>query len=89
MEIKISDIWTLEEWLNIFKGEKKMKHFYFIENESGEEFIVGAHSYHEAEEIARDVGRCIARECGWDDYSIEFQYEMTEEEAEASGLDEY
>lgn len=89
MEIKISDIWTLEEWLNIFKGEKKMKHFYFIENESGEEFIAGAHSYHDAEEIARNVGRCIARECGWDDYSIEFQYEMTEEEAEASGLDEY
>ncbi len=66
-----------------------MKHFYFIENESGEEFIVGAHSYHEAEEIARDVGQSIASDCGWDDYSIEFQYEMTEEEAEASGLDEY
>ena len=66
-----------------------MKHFYFIENESGEEFIAGANTYYEAEQIARDVGRCIARECGWDDYSIEFQYEMTEEEAEASGLDEY
>lgn len=66
-----------------------MKHFYFIENESGEEFIVGAGSYREAEEIARDVGQSIALNCGWDDYSIEFQYEMTEEEAEASGLDEY
>ena len=68
---------------------KEMKHFYFIENESGEEFIVGADNYREAEEIARDVGRSIALNCGWDDYSIEFQYEMTEEEAEASGLDEY
>lgn len=66
-----------------------MKHFYFIENESGEEFIVGANNYREAEEFARDVGRSIALNCGWDDYSIEFQYEMTEEEAEASGLDEY
>lgn len=66
-----------------------MKHFYFIENESGEEFIVGANTYHEAEEIARGVGQSLAWECGWDDYSIEFQYEMTEEEAEASGLDEY
>lgn len=66
-----------------------MKHFYFIENESGEEFIVGADNYREAEEIARDVGRSIALNCSWDDYSIEFQYEMTEEEAEASGLDEY
>jgi hypothetical protein len=68
---------------------KEMKHFYFIENESGEEFIVGANTYHEAEEIARDVGRSITLYYGWDDYSIEFQYEMTEEEAEASGLDEY
>ena len=25
-----------------------MKHYYFIENESGEEFIVGAHNLHEA-----------------------------------------
>lgn len=66
-----------------------MKHFYFIENESGEEFIVGADNYREAEEIAHDAGRSIALNCGWDDYSIEFQYEMTEEEAEASGLDEY
>lgn len=66
-----------------------MKHFYFIENESGEEFIVGADNYREAKEIARDVGQSIALNCGWDDYSIEFQYEMTEEEAEASGLDEY
>lgn len=66
-----------------------MKHFYFIENESGEGFIVGADNYREAEEIARDVGQSITLNCGWDDYSIEFQYEMTEEEAEASGLDEY
>lgn len=66
-----------------------MKHFYFIENESGEEFIVGADNYREAEEIARDVGKSIALNYGWDDYSIEFQYEMTEEEAEVSGLDEY
>jgi hypothetical protein len=72
----------------IQRGEK-MKHFYFIENESGEEFIVGADNYREAKEIARDVGQSIALDCGWDDYSIEFQYEMTEEEAEASGLDEY
>ncbi len=66
-----------------------MKHYYFIENESGEEFIVGASNYNEAEEIARDVGQYIALNCGWDDFCIEFQYEMTEEEAEASGLDEY
>ena len=66
-----------------------MKHYYFIENESGEEFIVGANTYQEAEDIAVEVAYQIAQNCGWDEYWLEFQYEMTEEEAEASGLDEY
>ena len=44
----------------------------------GEEFIVGADSYDEAKEIAYDnFGKC---KC----YG-----QITEEEAEASGLDEY
>ena len=66
-----------------------MKHFYFIENESGEEFIVGADTYCEAEDVALDVAHDIAMYYNLDDTTIEFQYEMTEEEAEASGLDEY
>lgn len=66
-----------------------MKHFYFIESESGEEFIVGADSYDEAEDVALDVGHDIAMYYNLDDTTIKFQYEMTEEEAEASGLDEY
>ena len=60
-----------------------MKHFLFectkqdSANE-GEEFIVGANNYDEAKEIAYDnFGKC---KC----YG-----QMTEEEAEASGLDEY
>lgn len=65
-----------------------MKHYYFIESESGEEFIVGADTLPEAWMIAEEIGDEIARE-----YAIapdlEFLYEMTEEEAEASGLDEY
>lgn len=65
-----------------------MKHYYFIENESGEEFIVGADTYFEAEQIAREVADDIAIH-----YAIRpdvsFEYEMTDEEAEASGLDEY
>ena len=65
-----------------------MKHYYFIENESGEEFIVGANSLNEAWEIARDVAQSI------EDYEqirsdLSFEYEMTDEEAENSGLDEY
>ncbi len=60
-----------------------MKHFLFectalgSDNE-GEEFIVGANSYDEAKKIAYgNFGKC---KC----YG-----EITEEEAEASGLDEY
>jgi hypothetical protein len=65
-----------------------MKHYYFIENNTGEEFIVGANSLKEAEIIADDVGIDIANNYG--EYSdVEYQYEMTEFEAEASGLDEY
>ena len=45
-----------------------MKHFYFIENNTGEEFLVGAENLSMATII---------------------EYEMTDEEAEASGLDEY
>jgi len=65
-----------------------MKHYYFIESETGEEFIVGADTLEEAWMIAKDVGDQIAA-----DYvvrvDLEFLYEMTDEEAETSGLDEY
>lgn len=59
-----------------------MKHYLFEcldgANE-GEEFIVGANSYTEAREIAQDnFGQ-----------HIRFWHELTEEEAEMSGLDEY
>lgn len=65
-----------------------MRHFYFTEEETGEEFIVGAHTLPEAKEIAEDVGIAIGKNYGVH-YYIEYQYEMTEEEAEESGLDEY
>jgi hypothetical protein len=70
------------------KGDKKMKHYYFIENNTGEEFLVGADTLKEAEIIADDVGIDIANNYG--EYAdVEYQYEMTEFEAENSGLDEY
>lgn len=55
-----------------------MKHFLFYDAESGEEFIVGANDWDEAKEIAKF-------------YSFQpvAQYEMSEMEAEWSGLDEY
>lgn len=65
-----------------------MKHYYFIESETGEEFIVGADTLEEAWMIAEDVGDQIFHESG-ELTDLEFLYEMTDEEAEASGLDEY
>lgn len=55
-----------------------MKHYLFEDLESGEEFIVGAHSIYEARTIAKE-------------YFPEpsYCYLMSEYEAEASGLDEY
>lgn len=54
------------------------RHYFFIDMETGEEFIVGAHDIKEAEVIARD----------YFDRPV-YQYEMTDFEAEMSGLDEY
>lgn len=56
-----------------------MRHFLFEDLESGEEFIVGACDLSEARDIAIDnFGE-----------EVRFCYEMTEFEAESSGLDEY
>lgn len=54
------------------------KHFLFYDNGSGEEFIVGACDLAEAEQIAHEY---------FDE--PKYQYQMTEFEAESSGLDEY
>ena len=56
-----------------------MRHFLFEDYESGEEFIVGATDLFEAEIIAED---------NFGD-AVHFCYEMSELEAEMSGLDEY
>ena len=55
-----------------------MKHYLFEDLETGEEFIVGAYDLNEAKEIAADNFE-----------KPKFQYQMSEFEAEASGLDEY
>lgn len=60
-----------------------MKHYLFIENNSGEMFIVGAENYDVAWNIAESV---------WEkepENDLEYCYEMSDFEAEASGLDEY
>ena len=65
-----------------------MSHFYFIEEETGEEFIVGAYNLADAFVIAKDVERDIASYYGCET-KLSFEYIMTDDEAEASGLDEY
>lgn len=56
-----------------------MKHYLFEDLETGEYFIVGAHNLDEATDIAEDnFGE-----------EVEYLYQMSEYEAEASGLDEY
>lgn len=65
-----------------------MKHYFFVENNTGEEFLVGAHNLREAEIIAYDVGVEIANNYG-EQAAVEFYYEMDGIEAEMSGLDEY
>lgn len=65
-----------------------MRHFYFIENSTGEEFIVGARDLAEAKMYAADIADAIAANYG-EERDLSYEYEMTDEEAEASGLDEY
>ena len=65
-----------------------MRHFYFSEENSGEEFLVGADTLEEAtiqaEQIAADIASGMEEEP-----DLLYWYEMSEEEAESSGLDEY
>ena len=58
------------------------------EEESGEEFIVGAYHPQTAWAIAREIEEEIFKVTGIPP-ELSLEYEMTEEEAEASGLDEY
>lgn len=55
-----------------------MRHFLFVDWESGEEFIVGADTLNEAQGIAKDYFE-----------APRFRCELTDDEAEMSGLDEY
>ena len=61
-----------------------MYHYYFIERNSGEEFIVGADTLEEAWMTAKWVALSLD-----EDPDLDGGDEMTDEEAEMSGLDEY
>ena len=65
------------------------RHFWFEETISGEEFIVGAESLTIARGIAEGIGADIGSQYNEDEYEIRFMCELTDEEAEAIGFDEY
>lgn len=66
-----------------------MRHYLFEEKLSGEEFIVGADCMGEAEFIAKGIAEDIGEEYNEGAYLLSFVDELTDDEAEMSGLDEY
>jgi len=76
-----------------------MKHYHFCENVTGKEILVGADTYEEAIEIAKDVVFSVCDCTGyWDhvcdfclerSWDLEYRGTMSDVEAECSGLDEY
>lgn len=66
-----------------------MRHYLFEEKLSGEEFIVGADCMGEAGLIAEGIAQDIGEEYNKGGYLLQFIDELTDEEAEMSGLDEY
>lgn len=66
-----------------------MKHYLFEERISGEEFIVGANCATEAGLIAKGIAQDIGEEYNDGEWYLWFLDELTDEEAEMSGLDEY
>lgn len=66
-----------------------MKHYLFKEKLSGEEFIIGAEYAGEAAMVAEGIAQDIGEEYNNGEWYLRFLGELTDEEAEASGLDEY
>lgn len=66
-----------------------MRHYLFEEKLTGEEFIVGADCMGEAGLIAEGIAQDIGEEYNEGGYLLQFIDELTDEEAEMSGLDEY
>ena len=67
-----------------------MRHYLFSEEVTGEEFIVGADSEDEAHEAAFEIGVDLVEM--WEPGEVPELIcygEISDEEAEASGLDEY
>lgn len=66
-----------------------MKHYLFSEEISGEQFIVGEDNFEDAAMAAEGIAEAIGKDWNDGEWELKFLFEMSEEEAEASGLDEY
>lgn len=66
-----------------------MNHYFFSEVISGEQFLVGADSEVEAILIAEGIAEDIGHQWNDGEWELACHGEVTEEEAEDSGLDEY
>lgn len=66
-----------------------MRHFLFYERISGENFIVGEELFGDACDVAETIARNIGLDYNGGEFELMFIEELTEEEAEASGYDEY
>jgi len=66
-----------------------MKHYLFTEEMSGEQFIVGANDEFVALLEAQIIAEEIAAEWNEGEYVLTSNGEISDEEAEMSGLDEY
>lgn len=66
-----------------------MRHYLFKEMISGEEFIIGADFVGVAELNAEGIAQNIGEKYNGGAWCLRFFDELSEEEAEMSGLDEY
>lgn len=66
-----------------------MKHYHFVEDISGEEFLVGADNYVEAYDIALKVAQDIGKQWNAGQYELVELDVLNDFWAECSGLDEY
>ena len=66
-----------------------MKHYLFEERLTREEFIVSADCLGEAGLIAEGIAQDIGEEYNEGGYLLRFIDELSDDEAEMSGLDEY
>lgn len=70
---------------------ENLQHHLFVERYSGEQFLVGAHNFSDATEILYDIIEefSLLEDVPEEEFDMAFVGTLSDEEAEASGLDEF